>query len=116
MRHTTPPPVPQRLREILKSYPEHIEELQEALNRVVEKPSSGIPIFEQAMWALENTLSRFSQNAREETKAAEADGDPEAIQQATARETLMFRAASKMVWVGDRALSEYFRGPGTLSS
>lgn len=115
MRHTTPPPVPQRLREMLKDYPEHIQELQAALNHVAEKPSTGIPVFEQAIWALEDTLDRFALDAGKETKVAEAGGDPLAVEQATARESLMFRAASKTAWVGDRELSEYFRSPGKFS-
>jgi hypothetical protein len=34
------PPVPQRLREMLKDYPEHVERLQEALNRLLEKKNA----------------------------------------------------------------------------
>ncbi|WP_313437136.1 hypothetical protein [Stenotrophomonas sp.] len=115
MRHAPPPPVPQRLREMLKDYPDHIQKLQAALNHVAEKPSTGIPVIEQAIWALEDTLERFALDAGKETKVAEANGDPLAVEQATARESLMFRAASKTVWVGDRELSEYFRAPGKFS-
>lgn len=94
MRHNTSPPVPQRLREMLKDYPEHLQTLQAALSRVVEKPSAGIPLIEQAMWALEATLTRFAVDAREETNLAESGGDPVAIAQAKAKERLMFQASS----------------------
>lgn len=89
-----PPPVPQRLREMLKDYPGHIERLQEALNTVVEKPSKATPPFEVAIWMLEGGLETFISEAREELKAAEASGDPEAIARANAKERLMFRARS----------------------
>ncbi|HEL4831045.1 TPA: hypothetical protein UN269_000948 [Stenotrophomonas maltophilia] len=79
---------------MLKDYPEHIQTLQADLNRVVEKPSKGIPLSEQAIWALEAALSTFAVDAREETKAAEAGGDPAAIAQAKAKERLMFQASS----------------------
>lgn len=112
MRHATPPPVPQRLREMLKDYAEHIQKLQAALNHVAENPSTGIPVIEQAIWALEDALERFALDAGKETEVAEASGDPLAVEQAAARESLMFLAASKTVWVGDRELSEYFRASG----
>ena len=89
-----PPPVPQRLRDRLKDYPEHIQILQADLNRVVENPSKGIPLPEQVTWVLEAALSTFAVDAREETKAAEAAGDPAVIAQAKAKERLMFQASS----------------------
>lgn len=94
MRRDSSPPVPQKLREMLKDYPEHLQTLQAALNSAVEKPSNGIPLVEQATWALEGTLTRFAVDAREETNLAELGGDPVAIAQAKAKERLMFQASS----------------------
>ncbi|MCU1125268.1 hypothetical protein JAK51_03310 [Stenotrophomonas maltophilia] len=55
------PPVPATLREMLKDYPEHIERLQEVLNRSVER-SRKIPFmpFDNAIWALEGRLQTFA--------------------------------------------------------
>ena len=94
MRHASPPPVPQKLRDMLKDYPEHIETLQADLNRVVQDPFKGTPMSEQAIWALEAALDAFIDEARKELQAAEASGDPAAIEQAKAKELLMFRARS----------------------
>ena len=103
-----PPPVPQRLREMLKDYPEHIQTLQDDLNGVVAKPFKGTPMFEQAIWALEGATEEFIQQAREELKAAEASGDPAAIERAKAKELLMLHASSKGSWIADEGLWDYF--------
>ena len=83
-----PPPVPQKLREMLKDYPEHIERLQDVLNQYVQKPFLLMP-FDGAIWSLEGRLETFISEAREELKAAEASGDGEAITQALAKISLM---------------------------
>ena len=90
-----PPPVPQRLREMLHDYPEHIERLQEVLNYVIETSSAGVEPFDRAIWVLESRLETFIDEARTELQAAQASGDAEAIEQAEAKERLMFRAYSK---------------------
>jgi hypothetical protein len=84
-----PPPIPQRLREMLKDYPEHLEKLQKVLNKVVEKPAY-TPPFEVAIWALEGQTSTFIREAQAELDAAQAGGDVEAIARAEAKEDLMF--------------------------
>jgi hypothetical protein len=56
--------------------------LQDALNDVVEKPSRATPPFEVAIWMLKGALETFYSEAREELKAAEPSGDPEAIAKA----------------------------------
>lgn len=89
-----PPPVPQKLREMLKDYPEHIERLQEVLNKGIENPSRATPPFEVAIWMLEGATEEFIQQAREELKAAEASGDATAIEWAKEKLDLMFRARS----------------------
>jgi hypothetical protein len=97
MSQLPPPPVPQALREMLKDYPEHIQELQKSLNRVITKPSKSTPAFEVAIWELEGTLGTFISEAREELKAAEASGDSEAIARAEEKERLMERASSRNI-------------------
>jgi hypothetical protein len=79
------PPVPQGLREMLKDYPEHIERLQEVLNRNMESGPSLMP-FDEAIWSLEGRLETFISEARQELRVAEANGDPETI--ATAHKKL----------------------------
>ena len=88
------PPVPQGLREMLKDYPEYIERLQSDLLRVITKPSVSTPPFEVAIWELEGTLEVFISEARTELKAAEENGDKEAIEQAEKKEVLMLKARS----------------------
>ena len=100
-----PPPVPQKLQEMLKDYPQHLEELQKALNSVVEKPPHGTPPFEMAVWMLEDTLSAFMVDAREKLKAAEASGDAQAIAKAEEKRSVMGRALANM-WMPD--LRAYF--------
>jgi hypothetical protein len=87
------PPVPLKLQEMLKDYPELIQELQDTLNSYVKKPNPVQP-FDGAIWLLEDTLSSFISNARAEVKAAEAHGDVQAVERAEAKEKVMFRAAS----------------------
>ena len=89
-----PPPVPQKLREMLKDYPEHLDEIQKTLNDIVEKPPHGTPPFEMAVWMLEDTLSAFVSEASEKLKAAETSGNAQAIAKAEAKQLLMFRARS----------------------
>ncbi|MBO9757306.1 hypothetical protein [Xanthomonas phaseoli] len=75
------PPVPQKLRELLKDYPELIQRLQEVLDDYSRKPNRLMP-FDGAIWALEGRLDSFFSEAREELEAAYAKGDPEGIEKA----------------------------------
>lgn len=102
------PPVPQRLREMLVEYPEHIRTLQENLIDAA-KQKSPTPAFERAVWILEDTLSAFISEARKELKGAKTTGDADAIAKAEAKERLMSRASWKHVWLSDNALLEYFQ-------
>ena len=88
-----PPPVPQKLQEMLKDYPELIRELQDALDSYSKKPNTLQPL-DGAIWLLEDTLGGFAINARKELKAVEANDDPEAIAHAKAKAYLMGRARS----------------------
>ncbi len=94
MENTSTPPVPLRLREMLKEYPAHIDRLQEVLNTVIEKPSKATPLFEVAIWVLESRLETFISEARDELKTAEASGDSEIISHARRKELLMSKARS----------------------
>ncbi|MDT3472601.1 hypothetical protein [Stenotrophomonas maltophilia] len=88
------PPVPAKLREILKDYPGHIEQLQKVLNSVMDRRIRSIPPFEAAVWLLEDHLSGFISEARAELATADASGNPEAIAQAQGKVELMFFAGS----------------------
>ena len=88
------PPVPQRLREMLKDYPDLIQRLQEGLDEVITKPVRATPPFEVAIWALEDTLSAFIFEAREELEVAEASGHAVTIEKADKKVRLMLSARS----------------------
>lgn len=93
MTKLTPPAVPPKLRELLKDYPEHIERLQEVLNKYAEvKPGAGS--FEAAFWALQGRLDTFIDEATRELEAAKAEGAPIQIERADAKRELMFLASS----------------------
>lgn len=102
-----PPPVPQKLREMLKDYPEHIEALQQSLNQLVEKPKHGVPQFERAVWAIEDQLDVFFSEAKLKLEAAEAGGDAEAIAKAFQVERLM--GAARLNMGGMPELWDYFQ-------
>ena len=88
------PPVPQRLRELLKDYPQHLVRIQDVLNRVVLDHAKSVPLFEQAIWALESRTSAFIREAATELEAAQASGDAGLIALAEAKASLMRRARS----------------------
>jgi hypothetical protein len=88
------PPIPQRLRDLLKDYPEHLVRIQEVLNRVVLDHAKSIPLFEQALWALEGRTDAFIREAQAELEDAQEAGDAEAIALAEAKTSLMRRAAN----------------------
>ena len=88
------PPVPQRLRELLKDYPELIQTLQNDLNAVMLNPSKVTPLFDSMIWTLEDALGLFITQARGELEAAQADGNAQAIAEADAKLDLMFDARS----------------------
>lgn len=88
------PPVPAKLREMLKDYPELIARLQEVLDSVVEMPSPETPPIERAAWKLEGRLTTFVVEASNELEAAKALGDVDAVLQAGEKVRLMRRARS----------------------
>ncbi|XUP36321.1 hypothetical protein WAE31_20500 (plasmid) [Xanthomonas axonopodis pv. vasculorum] len=102
-----PVPVPQKLRKILKDYPELIQRLQQVLDAYIRKPYTLLP-FDGAIWALEGRLESFISEARDEFEAAEASGDATAIEKAEKKEFLMLHASSKNGGMSDLdALWEY---------
>ena len=102
-----PVPVPQKLRELLKDYPEHIERLQEALNTIIAKPSFGTPQFEVAIWALEGRTGTFVAEAQDELERAKAGSDPHAI--ASAEETRKVMGFSRSPNIGLKDLDELYQ-------
>jgi hypothetical protein len=107
MQTLPPPPVPQKLRELLKDYPEHLQEIQKTLDGVIEKPSKVTPPFEMAVWMLEDTLGDFMIKAGAELKAAEASGDPVSIVKAKEKRSVMGRAVANKGPMRD--LWDYFQ-------
>jgi hypothetical protein len=104
------PPMPLGLREMLKEYPEHIERLQQALNSVVDKPMKGTPPLEVAIWELEGTLEIFISEAREELRAADENGNPEAIAAGKKKVLLMLDCRSSRSAWHMKNLIEHFDG------
>ena len=104
-----PPPVPAKLLELLKDYPDHIEQLQNALISVSAGRQSYAPPFEAAVWILEDSLSAFKSEARREISAAEASGDLQALERAKEKERLMSLARSSNVGLANlNELHAYF--------
>ncbi|HYQ23523.1 hypothetical protein [Stenotrophomonas sp.] len=89
-----PPPIPSKLRDALKDYPEHIEELQKTLDSVKGRRIRSFPAFHYAAWKLEDCLADFIAEARAQVATAGASGDPRAIERAKEKEKLMIYARS----------------------
>ncbi|WP_248298450.1 hypothetical protein [Stenotrophomonas maltophilia] len=107
------PPVPAKLREMLRDYPEHIKSLQEALNSVSNRRIKSLPPFEDAVWKLEDCLDGFINDAQGELTAARASGNTQSIAAADEKFKLMFRARSGNGGMkGLHELYEYFKGSG----
>lgn len=106
------PPVPQGLRESFKDYPDHIARLESALQESVDKPSPITPPFEFAIWALEDCLEMFIDEAREQERVAEKSGNADAIAKAKEKTLLMLHSCSPGAW-RDRSLMDYFGFPSS---
>ena len=107
MNAIPPPPIPLGLQELLKDHPGHLRILQEDLNRVVANPFGITPVFEQALWALEDALGAFIQEVRAELKEAEASGDASAIEAAKRELRTMLDARPSVAWK-PQELMDYF--------
>ena len=102
------PPVPAELRERLNDYPHIIQEIQDELNKLVSKEHYGALPFEEATWAIQNVLEIYADQARRETRAAEAIGDAQTIEAAKQKRLLLGTARIEF-WAGDEALWQYFQ-------
>lgn len=103
------PPVPAKLREMLEDYPDHIEQLQKALNSVKDRRIKSTPPFEAAVWLLEDCLDVFISDAQGELTAAQASDDAKSVTAADEKFKLMFRARSGNGGMkGLHELHEYF--------
>ncbi|WP_139175207.1 hypothetical protein [Lysobacter enzymogenes] len=91
-----PPPVPQKLREMLGGYPEHIVRLQEVMNHLAATSSVGVGLFERAVWLLEGRLDTFISEARSEISAAQIDGDSERLARANAMRAVFGKARMQL--------------------
>lgn len=90
---STPPPpeVPAQLRELLKDYPAYIESLQAVLNEFAE-PTPRVQPLDEAIWALQNRLDRFLQEAVRQIDAARDEENPWLLDQAKQTRAVMGRA------------------------
>ena len=99
------PPIPTKLREVLRDYPEHLRSLQDDLIAVARKPST-TPAYERAVWILESALETFISEARRELNDAQATGDSMAIEAAKAKRSAFGSARTELV--GLSGLRAYF--------
>jgi hypothetical protein len=109
MSKLPPPPVPEKLREMLKDYPELIQEIRDTLDSYAKKPNPLQP-FDGVLWLLEDTLSSFYSDARSELDAAETSGNEQAIQKAKEKEFAIGYARGNLGAMND--LWAYFEAHG----
>lgn len=103
------PPIPTKLFELLKDYPEQIARLQKVLDRFADHAAPRLQPFDEAIWSLEDELADFATQAHDERQAAEASGDTAAIERAREKERAMLRARSKARWLGHDGFWNYFQ-------
>ncbi len=101
------PPVPSRLREMLKDYPELIEKIQEVLNKVA---ANGLdPRFDWAVTRLKDTMEAFYIDAASALREVEKLGDTEAIALARKKEFTIGRTRSEEPWFMDDEFYSYWQ-------
>ncbi|WP_369936392.1 hypothetical protein [Xanthomonas tesorieronis] len=110
MKILPPPPVPQKLQEILREYPEKIQKLQDVLNNYCKNPNPLMP-FDGAVWILQDTLGSFISEVRDELKDAKANGDPLVIENAKRKDFAVGSALLNMGGMSD--LHAYFEQNGS---
>jgi hypothetical protein len=113
MANIPPPPVPPRLREMLKDYPELVQKIQDELDWIVGEMvgrSNVTHPYERAVWRLEDSLEDLYIRARRELEAIELGGDLQAIERAKQKLHLIGRIGSDRPWHddGDESLWSYF--------
>jgi hypothetical protein len=101
-----PPQVPRTVRELLKDYPELIEDLQDGLTKSHYGPSGALS-FESAVWLLKDMLDADWGDADEEAEQAKSRGDQEAARRADEK-SMAISMAMREVY-GDGDLSSYFK-------
>jgi hypothetical protein len=106
--------VPPKLQEILSDHPALIQEIHDGLDRLAAAPLKGTPVFEQAVWLLEDTLSRFVESARADLTAAESTGNADAIEKAQSKVAATVKAKPKHVWL--MGLDEFEQSAARRSS
>lgn len=108
MMKASQPSVPTKLREMLKAYPDYLEQFQQLLCEVANEPVAA-PRLELAIWALEGRASRLLVEARAEREMAKQAGDPDRIAIADQKELLMGRVVIQKPWLGDMDFVDYFK-------
>ncbi len=81
-----------------------------ALHGVSAAPTTRLPRIEMAVWAIEDRLSRFLAEARQELDSARCSGNTERFARAEADEALMACLCRKNTWMGDEVFAAWFRG------
>lgn len=94
------PPLPPKLKEMLVSYPQILQHLQDALIDAATTRSSASPL-EVALWALEDIMGHYVSVAAAERKAAEDHGDLVQLEAAIAKHRLMSHAGSPGTGLSD---------------
>ena len=101
-----PPPVPRTVRELLKDYPELIEELQDGLTKSHYGPLGALS-FDSAIWLLEGTFDAIWGDADKEAEQATAQRDSEAAEQAKRKRVTISKARRSIH--ADDDLWNYFK-------
>lgn len=89
-----PIPIPPRLLDLLREYPDSIKEIRDRLDRYLKDPD-GLQPLDHAIWALEDKLDTLISKAQSEVERAKTSGDAEALANAKAKVSVMFSAYSK---------------------
>lgn len=100
-------PIPESLRTHLADYPELIKEIEDSVRHTLRDPAQSVPLFEQVVWAIKDTLSDIYVRLAEKADEAEARGDTAEI---TAAEKVLHRigeASLQQFWLTDPVLKAY---------
>ena len=101
-----PPQVPRSVREVLKDYPEVIEDLQNSLT-TIHYGMDGPMDFERAVWRLKDKLGGRQGDANRDTDRAKARGDLDAAKQSNEKAMVLAKAGHS-IHAGDDLWS-YFQ-------
>lgn len=102
-----PIPIPARVRELLRDYPDLLARLEERLVIAREHPTH--PPIEGVIWAFEDTLEGFAIDAQGDRRRAEEADDEQAMARADAKFSAAVKAGLKHIGLRDlREVEEYF--------